>query len=167
MDELKNLEISKKNLASEKDRFQLLKEKTESLLQDQKSISESRDSLLKKSATLKSDLEKLENELKSIRLDMERLYEPSHDWAERDSSPIEGSKWSEYYDIVETLNVNCKRKYTILRNQLDNVHALTDGQFRQDNEAKTIDSMKVELESMSDERIAVEKLQESLAEGLN
>ena len=122
--------------------------------------------MLKKSATLKSDLDKIENELESIQLDMERLYEPSHDWAERDSSPIEGTKWSEFYDIVETLNVNCKRKYTNLRTQLENVHGLTDGQFRQDNEAKTIDSMKVELESMSDERIAVEKLQESLAEGL-
>ena len=46
------------------------------------------------------------------------------------------------------------------------MHGKTDGRFKQSTEFESINAMRDELQSLSDERIAILKLQDSLSKGL-
>ena len=164
--QLENLESSKAELSSMKNNLLRLIEESEILSQKRDEISFNRDELITKSATSRIALEKVNSSLRSIQSDMGTLFEPAPDWANKEIAMVEGEDWDRCFEVVSKLNSQTKKLYTTVIKLMEDVHEKTDGRFKRSTENESIDAMREELQSLSDERITIMKLQDSLVKGL-
>ena len=152
MHQLENLESSKAELSSMKNNLLRLMEESEILSQKRDEISFDRDELLTKSATSKVALEKVNSSLRSIQSDMNTLFEPAPDWANKEIAMVEGEDWDRCFEVVSKLNSQTKKLYTTVIKLMEDVHEKTDGRFKRSTENESIDAMREELQSLSDEK---------------